>query len=634
MSEHPSDGQALLSDSRLPASQPPNADLNLLRSYEPVVRFTEGELFFPTAVGPYVAACSLWADDREGRVTCVVPAGQLTLDALLTVATVDKDHLLSLRFVQRPLTRAELWRWRRLPRERLHATLRFTTTGMFGRIVDACLRASLLLRGTVASGLAAAADITYREQLEADRFPYYGRVVKTGGYICLQYWFFYAMNDWRSTFSGVNDHEADWEMVTVYLAGQHGAPPTPTWVAFSSHDYTGDDLRRRWDDPDLHREGDHPVLFAGAGSHSGAFIPGDYVVTVDPPQLRKAIALVRRLQQLLAPWRNHTRVSEGFGIPFIDYARGDGKAIGPGQPAQWDPVLIDDRTPWVRDFRGLWGLDTEDSFGGERAPAGPRYERDGSVRASWANPLGWAGLLKVPPDEEHAKARLAERIANLKQRLAELDELLDDQREQLRRLSVEVRSLESHDATAAVIETRRSEITALETTLNRGISERANLADELEIHLDSLSGPFPGETPQGHIKKRHAPRTEDQQQRRRILRWWAALSTPLLLALVPVILLARPLAWLTTIAAAALLFIGLEAFARRRFFSFVASTLLLAATVVVVIAFVRLGHQYWKYALSSAFGLAALALLIGNLGDLRHQWRRGGSVSGDADEES
>jgi hypothetical protein len=29
------------------------------------------------------------------------------------------------------------------------------------------------------------------------------------GYTVLQYWYFYAFNDWRSTYFGVNDHEAD-----------------------------------------------------------------------------------------------------------------------------------------------------------------------------------------------------------------------------------------------------------------------------------------------------------------------------------------------------------------------------------------------------------------------------------------
>lgn len=45
--------------------------------------------------------------------------------------------------------------------------------------------------------------------------------------MCLQYWFVYAMNDWRSTFSGVNDHEADWELVMVYLAEQEDAASRP-----------------------------------------------------------------------------------------------------------------------------------------------------------------------------------------------------------------------------------------------------------------------------------------------------------------------------------------------------------------------------------------------------------------------
>ncbi|MFZ0090014.1 MAG: hypothetical protein WAL63_10930 [Solirubrobacteraceae bacterium] len=602
------------------------ADLELLRRFEPVARFTRGELFFPADVGPYVARCSLWAGDPDAGARCIVPAGRLTLDVLCQEAARWQDRPLSLRFVEKPLTRNELRRWRREPRDHLQAAARFTTTGMFGRVVDAGFRASLLLRGTVAAGLAAAAEITYREELEPDRLTYYGRVVRTGGYVCLQYWFFYAMNDWRSTFSGVNDHEADWEMATVYLAAPESAPPRPAWVAFSSHDYEGDDLRRRWDDPDLRRDGDHPVLFPGAGSHSGAFVPGDYVVALDPPQLRKAIAILQRAQRLLAPWRADTRVASGFGIPFIDYARGDGKAVGPGQAAQWDAKLIDDRTSWVRDYRGLWGLDTEDSFGGERAPSGPRYERDGSVRPAWGDPLGWAGLHKVPPADDQAATLLGERVATLIGKLAELDAVIADERNELRRIGVEVRSLESQDYTRPLAQARRSEMIALETRLRQTIAERNSMAEELRTHRDTLIRPLAPEPPRAHIKKRHAPRSEEQERRTRILKLWAAISTPLLLALVPVILLARPLAWLATIVAAGLLFLGVEAFARRRFLSFVASALLLATTIVIVVAFVRLGHQYWKYVLSAVFGIAALALLVGNLGDLSHGWRRGGRV--------
>ena len=51
------------------------------------------------------------------------------------------------------------------------------------------------------------------------RIVYHGRVVRDGGWVVLHYLFFYAMNDWRSTFDGANDHEADWEQCFVVLRG-------------------------------------------------------------------------------------------------------------------------------------------------------------------------------------------------------------------------------------------------------------------------------------------------------------------------------------------------------------------------------------------------------------------------------
>jgi hypothetical protein len=47
----------------------------------------------------------------------------------------------------------------------------------------------------------------------------------------LQYWYFYAFNDWCSTYFGVNDHEADWETIAAYLvrddAADAGTLPHP-----------------------------------------------------------------------------------------------------------------------------------------------------------------------------------------------------------------------------------------------------------------------------------------------------------------------------------------------------------------------------------------------------------------------
>jgi len=594
-----------------------DSDLALLRAHEPVVRYTRGELFLPTAVDPYVAQCSLWARVRAGDQTELVQRGELTLERLSREGIAQRDRQLFLRFVEEPLGRAKYRRWRRIPRERLSATGRFTTTGVFGRLLDAGLRASLLLRGKVPAGLAAAAETTYREQLDAGRFTYYGRVVRDGGYLCLQYWYFYAMNDWRSTFGGINDHEADWEMVTIYLTERSDGPPQPAWVAFSSHDYHGDDLRRRWDDPELRREGPHPVVFAGAGSHSGAFIPGDYVVSVDPPQLQPAIRLARRVQRLLAPWRHYTGGSPGLGIPFVDYARGDGIVIGAGHDYHWTAVLIDDDTPWARDYRGLWGLDTRDRFGGERAPSGPRYERNGSVRTSWSNPLGWAGLLKIPPRDDDLTDALEQRVAELDLRLGELDATIEDDRAALRGLRAQALSLRAHEYAHALAARRMAQVAESEAQLNQTIATRTALSEERRTHIATLSQPIPAEAPQTHIGKPHTPYRHEQERRTRFLKLWAAVSTPLLLGSIIVVLLGSPLAWISTLAVLILAFAGVEAIARRRLLSFVASVLLLAAATALIVGLTLLFIKHWRTAISVLVGAAALVLLSGNLEELR-----------------
>jgi hypothetical protein len=593
------------------------SDLAMLRAYEPVVRYTKGELFFPTSVGAYVAHCSLWADAPGGDPTLIVPAGELTLERLCEEGVAHRDRPLFLRFVEQPLGHAEYVQWRLIPRERLSATGRFTTTGVFGRLIDAGLRASLLLRGKVPAGVAAAAESTYRERLESDRFTYYGRVVRDGGYVCLQYWFFYAMNDWRSTFRGINDHEGDWEMITIYLASGSDRHLQPMWAAFSSHDYAGDDLRRRWDDPELHREGDRVVAFAGAGSHSGAFIPGDYVVLVDPPQMRPVVRFLRKLRRLLAPWRHYTGGQLGLGIPFVDYARGDGIAIGPSHDAQWSPVLIDDETPWVRDYRGLCGLDTRDRFGGERAPSGPRFERDGSVRAAWANPLGWAGLLKVAPLQDDLAQALTERVAALERESSELDATIDAERDALRGLRAQVRSLGSYNFARALAESREVEIRNREATLNQTIAARTTLAEERRTHLATLSRPIAPELPQAHIRRPHHPYREQQQRRTRFLKLWAAISTPLLLSSVILVPIVSPVAWIIDLAVLGVVFIGMEAIARRRFLSFLASLILLVGALALLAAFILLFLRHWRIAISLLVGAAAVTLLYGNLRDIR-----------------
>ena len=50
------------------------ADIALLREYEPIVRYNQGELFFPTAVEGYLAECDLLiTSPRENDGVLVLP---------------------------------------------------------------------------------------------------------------------------------------------------------------------------------------------------------------------------------------------------------------------------------------------------------------------------------------------------------------------------------------------------------------------------------------------------------------------------------------------------------------------------------------------------------------------------------
>ena len=59
-------------------------DLELLRAYEPIVRYTGGELFFPAGVNGYLAECDLLVGTTEDDARVLVPRGELTAETLAT----------------------------------------------------------------------------------------------------------------------------------------------------------------------------------------------------------------------------------------------------------------------------------------------------------------------------------------------------------------------------------------------------------------------------------------------------------------------------------------------------------------------------------------------------------------------
>src|SRR6202035_3006982 len=158
------------------------------------------------------------------------------------------------------------------------------------------------------------------------------------------------------------------------------------------------------------------------------------------------------------------------GLPFIDYHRGDGPGVGPGEAKRWCPVLIDDQTPWVRGYQGLWGLDTGDPFGGDRAPAGPRYERDGAVRLCWSDPVGWAGLDKEAPSHTAEQQAVMDRITELDAKLAAAAAEVVDRGDELRRARAGTRAM-SRDG----ITRDPAALAALETSVEQARRRRLAL---------------------------------------------------------------------------------------------------------------------------------------------------------------
>jgi len=101
----------------------------------------------------------------------------------------------------------------------------------------------------------------------------YGRIWAAprsfGSVTILQYWLFYALDDWRNSLSRPtlwHMHEGDWEEVSVELS----PAGSPVAVAASQHNLG---VRRAWNAVQV-RNGTHPVVWVALGSHANYLLPG------------------------------------------------------------------------------------------------------------------------------------------------------------------------------------------------------------------------------------------------------------------------------------------------------------------------------------------------------------------------
>jgi hypothetical protein len=192
-------------------------------------------------------------------------------------------------------------------------------------------------------------ELWARRLTEGEAPAVYAHVVGDPGHpgeLALQYWLFYAYNDWN------NLHEGDWEMIQlVFEAGDAAAAleVEPTKVGYSQHEGAE---QADWGEDKLELvDGTHPVVHPAAGSHANFFEEGLFL---------------------------GSSAEQGVGCDDTSGPTVDLRPTVVTIPS--DPDAARDAYPWI-DYQGRWGELQRAFFNG---PTGP------NLKAQWTEPVTWA----------------------------------------------------------------------------------------------------------------------------------------------------------------------------------------------------------------------------------------------------
>jgi hypothetical protein len=163
------------------------------------------------------------------------------------------------------------------------------------------------------------------------------------GKLALQYWFFYAFNDFN------NKHEGDWEMIQLVFAAPDAAAALrdePLEVGYSQHESAE---RASWGDEKLEVvNGTHPVVHPAAGSHANHFEEALYL---------------------------GSSAKEGVGCDDTSSPTVELRPVVKTIPS--DAAAAGRAFPWIS-FEGRWG-ELERAF--YNGPTGP------NLKGTWTEPL-------------------------------------------------------------------------------------------------------------------------------------------------------------------------------------------------------------------------------------------------------
>lgn len=273
-------------------------EVSLALSYKPILKLAKGELFRPTQVNNFLDYAKL--KKKEGGFTSIGPP----LNSKWLKLYRSEDYYLDLFF--------DYW----------------TNAENYNDVFD--IWSQVLLNNDHT-------HTTYVNVLKGKvNIPVmgmYSQSTHTGDhqtveYIAIQYWFNYIYNRCMSIKGspGLDDHEGDWEHITLFLTKQ--MEPEPFWIVYSRH---AKSYGFQWFDKE-----NSPVVFVAKGSH--ASYPNSKVDY----------------------WNN--TIAE-----LIDDHQGDGPELDKNLH-----LLMIQRQPWIF-FEGIWGVEHSTPFAGKPLLGGHKY---------------------------------------------------------------------------------------------------------------------------------------------------------------------------------------------------------------------------------------------------------------------
>jgi len=338
-----------------------------VQRHAPILKFARGEQFFPMQVDAYIDKCSLHLCEGDDLQQMIIPPGYLTLADLHRWQS--PDHFLVYADYQKYVD----------PQEVAEFTPQVVDQIVEGTISHIKKLANRFLNGRLPGYVRGQALANYGDLAQNPPAYYYHVVPKSVSgepYDVIQYWYFYAYNDWATTYGGTNDHEADWECIQLFFDSFED--DTPRYVGFSAHEHF---YVRMWDEVDKGAAGKRPIAYIGAGSHASY------------PE-HDGWRWYRFVLNWVADPLNFFKHLKNF--LSAEYWRAGDVTID-----TWDAAINLDGLDWVSDYKGQWGaryyirprITRSLRRKSGDAPAGPMYEIGGDVREKWSHPAHWHKLI-------------------------------------------------------------------------------------------------------------------------------------------------------------------------------------------------------------------------------------------------